>query len=190
MYDNVWLCMTVYDYVWLWMTIYAYVWLHYVWLCLTIYNFIWLCLTMYDCVWLCMTRYDYIWLGMNMYEAHFWCFFLGHPLCMTKYEYVWPFIPMYVYVWLCMTVYDYVLLVGFCMKPKNATKKKYLTILKLQKIWKINEKGKKLNPHASISTLCLLFKLVKQIELLNFFNWGSERLSSGLDLTDFRWGVC
>ena len=32
-----------------------------------------------------------------------------------------------------------------------------------------------------------LFKLVKQIELLNLFNRGSDRLSSGLDLTDFGW---
>ena len=34
----------------------------------------------------------------------------------------------------------------------------------------------------------VLFKLVKQIELLNLFNRGSDRLSSGLDLTDFGWG--
>ena len=34
-----------------------------------------------------------------------------------------------------------------------------------------------------------LFKLVKQIELLNLFNRGSNRLSLGLDLTDFGWRV-
>ena len=33
-----------------------------------------------------------------------------------------------------------------------------------------------------------LFKPVKQIELLNLFNRGSNRLSSGLDLTDSGWG--
>ena len=32
-----------------------------------------------------------------------------------------------------------------------------------------------------------LFKPVKQIELLNLFNRGSNRLSSGLDLTDSGW---
>ena len=34
-----------------------------------------------------------------------------------------------------------------------------------------------------------LFKLVKQIELLNLFNRGPNRLSSALDLTDFGWLV-
>ena len=33
-----------------------------------------------------------------------------------------------------------------------------------------------------------LFKPVKQIELLNLFNRGSNRLSSGLDLTVSGWG--
>ena len=44
-------------------------------------------------------------------------------------------------------------------KAKTAKKckimQKYLIILKLHKLKIINEKGKKLNPHASISTLCL-----------------------------------
>ena len=35
-----------------------------------------------------------------------------------------------------------------------------------------------------------LFKLVKQIELLNLFNRGSNRLSSGLDLMVSRWVGC
>ena len=34
-----------------------------------------------------------------------------------------------------------------------------------------------------------LFKLIKQIELLNLFNRGSNRLSSGLDLTVSGWVV-
>ena len=34
-----------------------------------------------------------------------------------------------------------------------------------------------------------LFKLVKQIELLNLFNRGSNGLSSGLDLTVSGWVV-
>ena len=33
-----------------------------------------------------------------------------------------------------------------------------------------------------------LLKIVYQNELLNLFNRGSDRLSSGLDLTDFGWG--
>ena len=41
---------------------------------------------------------------------------------------------MYVYVWLCMTVYDYVLLVGLCMKPKNATKKQIFNNPKTSKL--------------------------------------------------------
>ena len=76
-------------------------------------------------------------------------------LFMTLYDCVWLCMTMYVYVWLCMTVYDYVLLVGLCMKPKNATKKKIFNNPKTSKIKKNNEKGKKLNPPASISTLCL-----------------------------------
>ena len=43
----------------------------------------------------------------------------------------------------------------------------------------------KLQTGSELAMNKFLFKLVKQFELLNLFNRGSNRLSSGLDLTDF-----
>ena len=45
----------------------------------------------------------------------------------------------------------------------------------------------KLQTGSELAMNKFLFKLVKQIELLNLFNRGSNRLSSGLDLTDSGW---
>ena len=47
----------------------------------------------------------------------------------------------------------------------------------------------KLQTGSELAKITFLFKLLKQIELLNLFNRGSNRLSSGLDLTDFGWLV-
>ena len=45
----------------------------------------------------------------------------------------------------------------------------------------------KLRTGSELAMNKFLFKLVKQFELLNLFIRGSNRLSSGLDLTDFEW---
>ena len=47
----------------------------------------------------------------------------------------------------------------------------------------------KLRTGSELAMNKFLFKLLKQIELLNVFNRGFNRLSSGLDLTDFGWLV-
>ena len=47
----------------------------------------------------------------------------------------------------------------------------------------------KLRKGSELARNKFLFQLMKQIELLNLFNKGSDRLSLGLDLTDSGWRV-
>ena len=47
----------------------------------------------------------------------------------------------------------------------------------------------KLRTGSELAMNKFLSKLVKQIDLLNLFNRGSDTLSLGLDLTDFGWRV-
>ena len=45
----------------------------------------------------------------------------------------------------------------------------------------------KLRTGSELAINKFLFKLVKQIDLLNLSNRGSDRFNSSLDLTDFGW---
>ena len=57
----------------------------------------------------------------------------------------------------------------------------------MEKSWE--EVMNKLRTGSELAMNKFLFKQVKQIELINLVNRGSNRLSSSLDVTDFGWRV-
>ena len=155
MYDYVWQCMTMYDYARLCMTM-----CHYVGLCMPIHAYVWLCMTVYDYVWLLMTLYGYVWPKLERSDK-------GNP-------YVWLFESVRFRIHItCSTLWDTGDYNCYTTNSKssksqkmqkNAKKKckkmqKIFDNPKISKIENINEKGKQLNPHASISTLCLFYKI-------------------------------
>ena len=85
------------------------------------------------------------------------------------YEYVWVYMTMHDYAWQCMTMtmYDQIIVLEYecvCFRIHITCSTLWDTVddicyatTKTSKIEeeKNNEKDKKLNPHASISTLCL-----------------------------------
>ena len=117
------------------------------------YDYVWhyscLCMTMYDNVWLCLTKIE----RSDKGNPYVWIFQSVHFRIHITWSTLWDY-----------NCYKTTSKISKSQKmPKNAKKcKKIFINPKTSKIENINEKGKQLNPHASISTLCLFEKQMRK----------------------------